>query len=242
MDEPMTRIIDHAIVVSARVIGTVSLVSFTLFCYAGPFDVMDLGLEGFSVLVFDVALCLAFCLQHSVMIRKSFREKAVRFVPEPYHGACYTMASGLALLILVVFWQESLGIGLSLQGGYRLLARAVFFAALAGLVWGVRSLPSFDGFGVRPLRARLRGSEMRVAPLSIRGPYRWVRHPLYSFMLLLIWSGPDLTIDRILFNALMTGWMVVGTCLEERDLVDEFGDHYREYQRTVPMLIPWRIG
>ena len=76
-------------------------------------------------------------------------------------------------------------------------------------------------------------------PLAIRGPYRWVRHPLYSFVLLLIWSCPDLSVDRIMFNVLMTGWIVVGTYLEERDLVDEFGDDYQEYQRRVPMLVPF---
>jgi protein-S-isoprenylcysteine O-methyltransferase Ste14 len=35
--------------------------------------------------------------------------------------------------------------------------------------------------------------------------------------------------------------VVVGTVWEERDLVAEFGDTYRDYQRRVPMLIPWRI-
>jgi protein-S-isoprenylcysteine O-methyltransferase Ste14 len=35
--------------------------------------------------------------------------------------------------------------------------------------------------------------------------------------------------------------MVVGTVLEERDLVAAFGDAYREYQRKVPMLIPCRV-
>ena len=67
-----------------------------------------------------------------------------------------------------------------------------------------------------------------------------LRHPLYFFVLLLIWSCPDLTVDRLLFNVLWTAWIFVGTCLEERDLVAEFGDAYRRYQESVPMLIPWR--
>jgi protein-S-isoprenylcysteine O-methyltransferase Ste14 len=32
--------------------------------------------------------------------------------------------------------------------------------------------------------------------------------------------------------------MVVGTFLEEADLIAEFGDAYRSYRRAVPMLIP----
>jgi protein-S-isoprenylcysteine O-methyltransferase Ste14 len=68
-----------------------------------------------------------------------------------------------------------------------------------------------------------------------------VRHPLYFFTLVLIWSSPDITLDRLLFNVLFTGWIVMGTRLEERDLVAEFGEHYRAYQRYVPMLIPYKL-
>ena len=76
--------------------------------------------------------------------------------------------------------------------------------------------------------------------MVVRGLYRWVRHPLYLAMLMMIWSYPDLTADRLLFNVLFTGWIIVGTVLEERDLVENFGDDYRNYQRRVPMLIPYR--
>ena len=36
----------------------------------------------------------------------------------------------------------------------------------------------------------------------------------------------------------MALFAVIGALLEERDLVDHFGDRYREYKKTVPMLIP----
>ncbi len=70
------------------------------------------------------------------------------------------------------------------------------------------------------------------------GAYRFVRHPLYLFMILLIWSTPRFSTDQLLFNVLWTLWIVVGTRLEERDLVADFGDTYRRYQVSVPMLLP----
>ena len=60
-------------------------------------------------------------------------------------------------------------------------------------------------------------------------------------MLVLIWSFPDVSLDRLLFNVLWTLWIVLGTYLEEKDLVAEFGEQYRQYQKTVPMLFPWRF-
>ena len=77
---------------------------------------------------------------------------------------------------------------------------------------------------------------------AVRGPYRWVRHPLYSFCLLIIWSCPNITTDRLLYNVVWTLWIIIGSVFEERDLVAAFGEEYRNYQRKVPMLIPNSIS
>ena len=94
-------------------------------------------------------------------------------------------------------------------------------------------------FGLRAIRCQLRGKQQPAAAFTERGPYRWVRHPQYFCVLVMIWSYPDLTADRLLFNVLWSTWIVVGTLLEERDLTETFGHHYQEYQSRVPMLIPW---
>ncbi|HEX7503629.1 MAG TPA: isoprenylcysteine carboxylmethyltransferase family protein, partial [Syntrophales bacterium] len=85
------------------------------------------------------------------------------------------------------------------------------------------------------------GRQLRAPNFVLRGPYRWVRHPLYFFTLVLIWSVPDVSIDRLLFNVLWTLWIVLGACLEEKDLIVEFGETYRRYRKNVPMLFPWRF-
>jgi hypothetical protein len=57
----------------------------------------------------------------------------------------------------------------------------------------------------------------------------------------MIWSNPELTLDRLLFNLIFTIWVIIAILLEERDLVSAYGDAYRSYQSKVPMLIPFRI-
>ena len=118
---------------------------------------------------------------------------------------------------------ESAGTIVAVQGTLRRLLRAVYFLSLAGFVWGIQALGTFDPFGLKLIADHLRGTESTRLPLRVRGPYRWVRHPLYAFVLLMIWSCPDLTADRLLFNVLFSAWMIVGTILEERDLVIAFG-------------------
>lgn len=241
MMTPAAKFVAYLVLVLAALIGAVSLLALMLFLYAGPLGLVDLALGTTALLAWDAMLCAAFFLQHSGMIRRPFRRGLARIIPPHYQGALYTLASGTVLLLLILLWQESGDTLVNLQGAPRWGVRAVFFLAVAGILWGVRALGSFDAFGLDPILTHLHGTHASPPPLTVRGPYRWVRHPLYSLTILMIWSNPRVTVDRLLFNVLWTAWVVVGTMLEERDLVTDFGDAYRDYQRRVPMLVPRRI-
>ena len=234
----LSRILSYFLLVLAYVVGCASLGLFGLFLWAGPHPIADLKLALPIALAFDALLSTGFFLQHSGMIRRSIRARFAAVIPDCYYSVVYAIASGVVLLLLAVLWQPSrLGV-LSLDAPLRWLVRGAFLAAMAGMVWGFGSLRFFDPLGSAPLLAHLRGTPMPATPLTIRGPYRWVRHPIYAFFLLMVWASPDVTADRLLFNVLWTIWMVVGTRLEERDLAGEFGEPYKKYQRSVPMLVP----
>lgn len=225
----------------ATLVTVVSLLTLAVFLYGRHRDLVDLGLGDAAALALDTALCLAFFVQHSVMIRQSFRRRLEPFVPAPYYGAFFAVATGVGLLVLVIFWQETEAMGISLEGGVRVVLRCVFFAAILGLAWSARTLRAFDIVGRNQLLAHLKNRPLPKMPFAAAGPYRFVRHPFYSFMLLMIWASPDISGDRLLFNGLWTLWVVVGTVLEEKDLVEDFGPVYVTYQQNVPMLIPWRL-
>ena len=235
----MSRLTVHALAALSIVIGVGSLIVFTIFLYTGPFHSTNLGLSIPGALVLDTSLCLVFFFQHSGMIRKSAKRCMSQVIPEQNLGAVFSIASGITLLALVLLWQETAVLLASADGFYRWSFRAVFFLAIAGQVWGIWSLKSADLFGTESVLRRPAPTPP-PAPMVVRGPYRWVRHPLYLTTLLMIWSYPDLTADRLLFNVLFTGWVIVGTVLEERDLVADYGEVYRNYQRAVPMLVPYR--
>jgi protein-S-isoprenylcysteine O-methyltransferase Ste14 len=236
--ESPPSILDYILIPLTLLFGWSSLILTMIFIYWGPLDLVKLGVGEASALALNSFLSLGFFVQHSGMIRKSYRRWSGQFIEEKYHGAWYTISSSLCLILFVVFWQQSSYTLVSVQGPLRWLLRGVFYLSLAGVMWGLWSLGKIDAFGLDPIRNPDPGSSANSGRLMVRGPYRWVRHPLYTFCLLMIWSYPDLTADRLVFNILWTAWIVVGTVLEERDLVDSFGEEYRNYQNRAPMLIP----
>jgi methanethiol S-methyltransferase len=191
-----------------------------------------------SLLAWDVALSMLFFVQHSWMTRRNVRARIARVIAPIYVPAIYGAASGAALFAVVLFWQPSHVHLLTLVGPARLVAQGFSIAAFGLFAWGLYTLRSFDPLGISPLAAHLRAKPSNPCPFAARGAYRLVRHPLYLAVIVLLWACPEVTVDRLLFNVLWTAWIVVGTRLEEADLVAELGDKYREYCRNVPMLIP----
>jgi protein-S-isoprenylcysteine O-methyltransferase Ste14 len=224
----------------AGLFGGGGLMTFMLFLLTGPFNLVNFDLGEIPALVFDVCLCLAFFIQHSIMAREWFKHRSARFLPAQYQGALYAIASGVVVLVLVVFWQESAYTLMRPQGLLRWFFRALSVLSVAGVAWTIWALGFFVNFRLQAMIDELRGKEPKPVPLVVRGPYRRVRHPLYLSALLMIWSYPDLTLDRLVLNLLFTVWVIGATLLEDRDLVASFGEAYRSYKHRVRMLIPWR--
>jgi methanethiol S-methyltransferase len=225
----------------AAIIGGGSLFAFMLFLYNGPFNLVSMNLDKTGIMWVDACLSLAFFIQHSGMIRKPFQKYLAQIVPHGYMKAVYAIASGVILFAMLMLWQASSEHMLVVGGMWLFLLRAVFFISLFGFLWGIQSLGFYDPTGIRDVIDRIRAKPMATGGVIAKGPYKFIRHPFYLAMILMIWSGPDITADRLLFNILWTIWIVVATKLEERDLTAEYGDAYREYQKKVPMFVPgWR--
>ena len=231
----------YLILVMAYFTGGGSLIAFAAFLYRGSFNIVPLGLDESRALLFDAGLSVLFFIQHSLMVRRQFRRSLERLIPEAYYSAFYAIVSGIVLLMVIVFWQGSDRMLKAFPGLSGCIFRSMFLASLAGFAWSARALEFIDPFGVRRIINLLHGRKPEQIPFIVKGPYRWVRHPLYFFTLLMIWSCPNLSMDRLLFNFLWTIWIFVGALLEEQDLIADFGDRYIEYQRRVPMLIPNKI-
>ena len=229
----------RCLMAAAAVAGTGSLVMF-LALPLGSLTILDPGWPEPSMLGWDAGLSLLFFLQHSGMIRARFRARMALVLPERFHGVVYALASGIVLTLVILLWQTSPTSWFVIRGPALWVVRTCALLAVLVFLWSMWALRTFDPLGFGPLRAHLRRLPYRPPPFVLRGPYRWVRHPLYVCLLVLIWTGRDFTSDRLLFDLMWTAWIVMAARPEERDLLARFGETYRDYQRRVPMFVPWR--
>jgi methanethiol S-methyltransferase len=80
--------------------------------------------------------------------------------------------------------------------------------------------------------------EEEVGNLVTNGLYRSVRHPLYTFSLMILWFSPAMSMNSFILYAVLTIYVLIGIFFEERKLLREFGQAYEQYKSVTPMLIP----
>ena len=194
-----------------------------------------------EALLVNLLLMSLFAIQHSVMARRQFKQWWTQFVPKSVERSTYVLLSSLALALL--FWQ------------WRPIPAAVWQIdnpQLAMVVTGISHfgwllvftstflINHFELFGLHQVANNLTGRSMPA--MRFRTPlfYKIVRHPLYLGFIIAFWVAPTMTAGHLLFAAVTTAYILAAIQLEERDLVDTFGDDYRRYKNRVPMLLPWR--
>lgn len=144
----------------------------------------------------------------------------------------------LMLLILPLWLMHSLsgdylwrwsGLAVWLTNGIAVIAILLF-------LWSMRYYDGQEFIGIRQLHAKTRLVEdlehLQLSPLHC-----YVRHPWYTFVLMIIWTR-DMDTAWLVSAAIMTLYFILGSRLEENKLLAYHGEAYRQYRQRVPPFIP----
>jgi protein-S-isoprenylcysteine O-methyltransferase Ste14 len=194
-----------------------------------------------EALIVNLLLMSIFAVQHSVMARKEFKAWWTQFVPKSVERSTYVLFASLALLLL--FWQWRPMPAVVWQIDNLPVAGAMLGLSFVGWLIVFTStfqINHFELFGLQQVANNLTGREMPAPRFRTPLYYNFVRHPIYLGFIIAFWATATMTVGHLLFAAVTTAYILVGIMLEERDLIDLFGDEYRRYRARVSMLVPWR--
>lgn len=108
---------------------------------------------------------------------------------------------------------------------------AMFLAGLALAVWARVYLGRNWGMPM---------TQKDNPELITTGPYRRVRHPIYTGIILaMIGTTIAITVFWLIAVALLGGYFIYSAFMEERFMAQTFPDSYPGYKRSTKMLIPF---
>jgi protein-S-isoprenylcysteine O-methyltransferase Ste14 len=192
-----------------------------------------------EALAVNGALILLFGVQHSVMARPGFKQIWTRIVPQPVERSTFVLLSSLSLLLLIWQWrampQTIFDLRQTVPG---ILLEGLFWFGLLLIVVVSFLLNHADLFGLRQVYLAMREEGYRPVGFRQHALFRLVRHPMATGTALIFWATPHMTLGHLFLALGMTAYILVGTSLEERDLIDRIGEAYLQYRKRTPAFLP----
>ncbi len=190
-----------------------------------------------------VLLWAAYCAVHSTLISIPVTSwlKAVLARRYRFYRLFFNIFS-IASLIPLVMYSHSARFSseplFAWSGYWRILQYCLIGLGLVLVVAGARHYSMLQFLGIQQIRKESARSAMTASgDLDDTGVLGLVRHPWYVAVFILLWTS-DLNGAAITVNLVLSAYLILGTLLEERKLVIEFGEEYRRYQDRVSMFIP----
>ena len=196
-------------------------------------------------LILLCVLWIIWCGMHSLLIDPSVLGLVKRYASSltRYYRLFYNGVSLVTLVpLIVVTGMAEGGIIVSWQGSLSYLRIVLIIAALLLFIGGARQYDILYFLGLKQLQT---GEEHLLLSdteeFTEKGVFGIIRHPWYLGSLLFLWSAlPRYPLPVFLAVCILSIYLVIGTMLEERKIVAQYGDSYCRYRQRVSMLFPWK--
>jgi len=188
-------------------------------------------------------LWIGYCFLHSLLISISFTKYISNLLKDYYsfYRLFYVLIS-LVLLIPLINYTSQIDriVIISYNFPWSIVRNVFMYGSLLMFFWAFFfSYDPLSFFGIRQILNFKRSDEKNSAiDIKQKGLLGVVRHPMYLALIIYLWMQTFRVVD-IIVNTILTIYVVIGTLLEEKKLINEFGESYKQYQKRVPMLIPF---
>jgi protein-S-isoprenylcysteine O-methyltransferase Ste14 len=189
-----------------------------------------------SAAAVDILLFTAFALHHSVFARERVRAWVMCIVSARLERSLYVWAASLLFIAVCALWQPVRGMVWQVSDPAAWLLIATQTIGIALILRSAAILDIGELAGWRQLEPRALASEF-----TTRGPYGWVRHPIYTGWLLFVFGAPTMTATRFVFAFISSAYLLLAIRFEEHTLAAASHGAYEDYMRRVPWKLLPRI-
>jgi protein-S-isoprenylcysteine O-methyltransferase Ste14 len=188
------------------------------------------------------SMWIAYCLLHSFLISTVLTDFLTRLLKDYYSFyRIFFVFISVALLIPLIKYTDQLDSNtiITYSPSLNIIHNMFILSSVSIFLWAFFiDYDSLSFFGIRQILNRKKKKINTSNDLKRNGLLGVVRHPMYFALIIYLWCQTFTAID-IIVNIMLTIYIIIGTMLEEKKLVLEFGDAYVKYQQEVPMLIPF---
>lgn len=235
----------------AFIYGLIAYVVFLVaFLYAigfvGNFIVpksIDSGTETnfWHALLINALVLSLFVIQHSIMARPAFKKWFTRIISPAIERSTFVLLTSLILLLIFWQWQPLTTVVWKAENEtVATILTGVFFFGWLVVFLSTFMINHFELFGLKQIFDNLKNKQPQPHVLQVNFFYKIVRHPIMLGFIIAFWATPLMTVGHLIFAIGTTIYIFISVkFLEEKDLRNYIGKEYEDYQKKVPMLIPF---
>jgi len=194
-----------------------------------------------QALLINLLLLGVFAIQHSVMARPSFKNWITKIISPAIERSTYVLLSSLTLILLYWKWQPMSTIVWKAENEIIVtILTGIFFFGWFIVFISTFMINHFELFGLKQIFDNLKEKQTQSPKFQINFLYKIVRHPIMLGFLIAFWATPIMTVGHLVFAIMTTIYILIAVkYLEEKDLQKAIGEKYEDYQKKVPMIIPF---
>ncbi len=194
-----------------------------------------------------LAAFLGFALIHSLLASRRLKEAAINRIPAMryFYRPLYNI---LAFATLALVWFSYPGSPQTiywLSPPWSILFHLIQLCGIVLMAFTLKASGTGTFAGTTQLRHFFKNQppgydlDESVDPApSVSGPYRFVRHPLYTAGAIVLLFHPYMTTKWLALTVGSLIYFYIGSRYEEKRLIDKFGESYLTYRKNVPAFLP----
>ena len=190
---------------------------------------------------------LLFCISHSYLAEASVKEEIFERFPciQPFYRILYSLLSVLLLALWFWYIPNESTLVYSVSGFFKGLILSVKFISIIFFIYALLKFNLGVFVGTRQIKDFLKHKknpeyldEPQKGELITTGLQKYVRHPLYTFSILVLITNPSPTITEAYLSSCLILYFWIGSYFEEKKLIQRFGEEYKSYQTNTGRFFP----